>query len=164
MEAVEREEFHIKKRLLFAAAALAVLFLLTPHAGATCNVPASAITHTATTTRIDLSRDPRFTYINSIASGLSVNSLGRASCSGTFDPYDAVDSTITMTLQQEKDGAWVDIKTWSEDSTGSSVRVIDKGYYVEKGYSYRVITIVQIWDTDGAQLEKVACDSPISEY
>lgn len=155
----------MRKRLLSAVTAFAILFLMTPHAKATFTVPASAITYTATATRMDLSRDPRFTYINSIASGLSINSLGRASCSGTFDPYGSVDSTITMTLQrQNSKGEWQDVKEWSEDSTGSRVRVIDKGYYVEKGYRYRVLTMAQIWDTDGTELERVVCDSPISEY
>lgn len=70
---------------------------------------------------------------------------------------------MTVLLQQEVDGRWVDLKEWSEDYTGSRVKMLEKGYYVPRGYRYRVVTTVWIWDADGNQLERVACDSPIKE-
>lgn len=111
-----------------------------------------------------LALDPRFSYLTRISSSLSINTLGRANCTGAFTTYDEYDSTITIVLQQERNGSWTDIKEWSEDYAGSGIKMLEKGYYVSSGYRYRVITTVQIWDADGTLLEKVSCDSPVKEW
>lgn len=149
----------LKKRLVAITLTLIAVLNLSPAVAAV-----TAVCLSPTETVISLSLDPRFSYMSRIASSLSVNSLGRASCTGTFTTYDEYDSTITMTLQQFKDGKWSSIKEWSEDYSGSGIKALDKGYYVASGYRYRVVTVVQIWGTDGKELEKASCDSPIYEY
>lgn len=71
---------------------------------------------------------------------------------------------MTMTLQQYKDGVWSDVKAWSQDFTGAKVHALEKGHYVPSGHRYRVVTVVQIFNSNGKVLETVACDSPIKDY
>lgn len=149
-----------KKSLLAATISLSVLLALTTPAVAAEPI---GVTHSNTTTAIEFQVDPRFDHMSRISSSLSIEALGRANCTGSFTTYDAYDSTITITLQQQKDGRWTDIKEWSEDFTGTGVKYVNKGYYVERGYSYRLVTVVQIWDGD-TEIEKEFCDSPISDY
>lgn len=108
--------------------------------------------------------EPRFEYLSRISSGLTISSAGRAACGGSFTTYDQYDSRMTMTLQQFSDSGWVDIKEWSQDFTGSGVKMMDKGYYVKSGYRYRMTVMVEILDSDGSVLETEFCDSPIKEY
>lgn len=109
-------------------------------------------------------QEPRFEHLSRISSGLTISSLGRAACGGSFTTYDEYDSRMTMTLQQFVDSEWVDIKEWSQDFTGSGVKMMDKGYYVKSGYRYRMTVTVEILDSDGSVLETEYCDSPIKEY
>lgn len=110
--------------------------------------------------------DPRFTHISRISSSLSFGALGRANCTGSYTLYEEYenDSKLTMTLQQFRSNAWYDIKTWTQEYTGSSVKMLEKGYYVDKGYRYRVVTSMEIFDSKGNVIEMASCDSPIQEY
>lgn len=109
--------------------------------------------------------DPRFTHISRISSGLSISTAGKASCTGSYTIYKTYDydSRMTITLQRDDNG-WKDVQTWSEDYTGSGFKILDKSYYVERGYRYRLITEMQILDDSGKVLESATCDSPIKEY
>lgn len=138
---------------------LSMFLLLSPTAHATS--PA-ATTHNENGTITELMLNPRFDHMSRIASGLSFNSLGRANCTGTFTTYDEYDSAMTVILQKNENGRWTDIIKWSENYTGSGVKLMEKGYYVGSG-RYRVVTTVQIFDDDGTVLETVTCDSPIKD-
>lgn len=131
-----------RKSPLLTALSLIVLLALSPFTTATAT---AVMTQTATEAVVNLMLDPRFDYMSRISSSLSVGTLGRASCTGSFTTYDNVDSTITITLQQFKGGEWSAIKEWSEDYTGTGVKMLDKGYYVASGYRYRLTTMVQIY-------------------
>lgn len=141
---------------------------------ATVIVPAAAQTHTTNAPDIlsehisenahVLLIDPRFDHMSRISSSLSINSLGRANCTGSFTTYDEYDSRMTVVLQQFKNNQWTDIKEWSEDYSGSGARLLEKKYYVPSGYRYRVVTTVAILDSDGSELEIASCDSPIKEF
>lgn len=111
-----------------------------------------------------LDLEPRFEHISQLSASLSISGLGRAACGGSFTTYDEYDSRMTMVLQQYTDSEWVDIKEWSQEYTGSGVKMIDKGYYVSGGYRYRMTVIVEILDSKGNVIETVSCDSPIKEY
>lgn len=109
---------------------------------------------------------PRFKYITRISSSLSISNSGYANCTGGFTLYDEYPGNITITLQQFSDGRWTDIKEWSEDytATDTGAHLFNKGYYVDSGYRYRLVTVVTITDADGTVIENEFCDSPVSEY
>lgn len=113
-----------------------------------------------------LALDPRFTHFSRISSALDINSLGRAECVGSFTLYQQYDndSTITMTLQRFEEDGWIDIKEWSKNYSGTGAKLLSKGYYVETGYRYRLVTVASILDDDGVALEIISCDSLIVEY
>lgn len=143
------------KALALAAPISLSLMLTTPKAMALESNPADiAIVYL----------EPRFEHLSRISSGLTISSAGRAACGGSFTTYDQYDSRMTMTLQQYVDSEWVDIKEWSQDFTGSGVKMMDKGYYVKSGYRYRMTVMVEILDSDGSVLETEFCYSPIKEY
>lgn len=111
--------------------------------------------------------DPRFEHLSRISAGLTISTLGRASCGGSFtiyDIYDGYDSRMTMVLEQYTDSGWEPVKEWSEDFTGAGVKMMDKGYYVSSGYRYRMTVTAEIFDSRGNVIETVSCDSPIKEY
>lgn len=148
------------KVLALAAPLCLSLALSTPTARA---VEASAPELTV----LDLSISPRFEHIMRISASLSISSLGRAECGGTYiiyDIYDGYDSRMTMTLQRYEDFDWVDVKEWSQDFTGAGGKMMNKGYYVTSGYRYRMTVTAEILDSDGSVLESVFVDSPIKEY
>lgn len=133
------------------------------------STPAAMAAETAApeTTVLDLSISPRFEHIMRISASLSISSLGRAECGGTYviyDIYDGYDSRMTMVLQQYVDSEWVEIKDWSQDFTGAGGKMMNKGYYVKSGYRYRMTVTAEILDSDGTVIESVSVDSPIKEY
>lgn len=159
----------VKKTLaLTLAAALTTAALAVPVA-ASAAVPAvhpyavASVSETAYETALLL--DPRFTHFSRISSGLDINSLGRADCTGSYTIYKtySYDSTLTVTLQRKEDSGWVDVMEWTKDYTDTGTKVLNKGYYVTRG-TYRLVTVAQIFDDDGTVLETISCDSPIKEY
>ena len=133
------------------------------------STPAAMAAETAAPeiTVLDLSISPRFEHIMRISASLSISSLGRAECGGTYviyDIYDGYDSRMTMVLQQYVDSEWVEIKDWSQDFTGAGGKMMYKGYYVKSGYRYRMTVTAEILDSDGTVIESVSVDSPIKEY
>lgn len=150
-----------KKCGLAVSASLSILLALTTPAAA--SVDREAAPRMVTNAAVEFQIDPRFDHMSRISSSLDIDSLGRASCVGSFTTYDEYDSTITITLQQFKNNRWTDIKEWSGDFTGTGVKYLSKGYYVESGYRYRLVTVVQIWD-GATEIEKESCDSPVYDY
>ena len=108
--------------------------------------------------------NPRYTNISSIASGLTISSLGRAACTGTATMRNDYDGTLTMTLEKLNDNdRWEEVTSWSTEFSGPEVVMLDRGYYVRKGYSYQVVTNVEI--RDGSKvIESVSIFSPIKTY
>lgn len=108
--------------------------------------------------------NPRFLYFNTLSSSLS-QSKGKATCTGTV----ATDHTqykfkLVSTLQRSSNGtSWSDQKSWSTAYiTGQDRIVLSKNYYLTKGYSYRLITVVYV-DT-GSYIENADCESNHLEY
>lgn len=107
---------------------------------------------------------PRYTNISNISAGLLISSLGRAACTSTATMRNDYDGTLTMTLEQlDASDRWVAIKSWSTEFSGPEVVMLDKGYYVEKGFSYQVVTTVEIRDGNKV-IEKVSHYSPMKTY
>ena len=108
--------------------------------------------------------EPRYKNISTISAGLSISSLGRAACTSSVTLRNDYSGTLTMTLEQlnSKD-RWVEITSWSTEFSGSGVVQLDKGYYVDKGYNYQVITHVEVRDGDET-IETAGHYSPMKFY
>jgi hypothetical protein len=79
----------------------------------------------------------RYTYISSTAVILTINSLGKATCSATLSAYDTVDSVRISAYLQYYDDGWYTDAHWTVDRDGSYA-VLSKERYVVRG-EYRLL-------------------------
>lgn len=81
---------------------------------------------------------PFYNQVSRIAADLAISGA-EAICSGRIIPTDdATVSSMTMKLQQKKDGNWVTIATWSASGAKGQAVNLSKTKSISKGYSYRV--------------------------
>lgn len=82
--------------------------------------------------------------------GLSFGKLGRASYYTTVIPSkDSYYSKINMKLQRYSNGKWHTLANGTYGST--SVNMFSTAYYVTKGYTYRVHSVVTIYKSKGGK-------------
>lgn len=86
--------------------------------------------------------DPRWSHFTTVVGDLDITSSGKARVLTTVSANRSIVDQVKVTcnLQKLEGGTWKNIKTWSETSDPKTphVVVIEKNYYVEKGYSYRI--------------------------
>ncbi|MGI6650037.1 MAG: hypothetical protein ACOX5W_13635 [Bacillota bacterium] len=126
---------------------LGILVLMT----VVCVVPACAAGETTNRTQGVIT--PQWTYISLLSPGLSINSLGKATCMGLASAYDSSHTTrLTVELQKSAGSSWNTIKTWSASSTGVSIATVEESYYVVNG-TYRVCATAKVYNASGNLLE-----------
>ena len=105
----------------------------------------------------DNQAQPCYTYIDAVSAGLSINSsTGLATCSGTGYAKGTTDVvSLTVLLQQSKDGTWHTLKSWSGSNT--NMAVVEGQLYVYKGYTYRTKVTEIVYDKNGNFLESASC-------
>lgn len=119
-----------------------------------CSVPGYAYADNVITDP-DMSTiiSPRFIGISLISADLSINSLGRTTCSGSVTPSsDSYTTVLTVKLQKQNGSSWSTIKSWSDTNTGIEGVIIEKHYYVTSG-TYRVCSTAKIYNSSGTLLE-----------
>lgn len=90
---------------------------------------------------------PGFQYVSI---GLDFGTLGKASFYTTVIPSkDSYYSKTTMKLQRYSNGAWHTLTSGTYGST--SVNLYSRSYYVTKGYTYRVHSVVTIYKSKGGK-------------
>ena len=92
---------------------------------------------------------------------ISINALGSAWCFGKTIVSPAYSAGTTVELQQNN-GGWHKFKSWS--ATGASTAVVDKSYYVDKGYSYRLKVTHKAYDSNGKTVETIVKYSNVVKY
>lgn len=107
---------------------------------------------------------PQFTYISFLIPGLSINSSGKASCSGLTSTYNS-SHTIKLTIELQKSSAsgWGTIKSWSATGLGPYTVDIYKEYYVVRG-TYRVCATAKVYNAYGTLLESQSIYSNTVTY
>jgi len=105
---------------------------------------------------------PQYTYISLLTPGLSINSSGKAICSGMASAYNS-SHTIILTVELQKSGDWSNVKFWSASATGGSVARIEEDCYVARG-TYRVCATAKVYNASGALLEKKSIYSATIKY
>lgn len=85
---------------------------------------------------------------DSVYIGLSFGTLGKATFYTTVAPSKSnYYSKITMKLQRYSGGSWKTLTSGTDSDTG--LNSYSRGYYVTKGYTYRVRSTVTIYKKKG---------------
>ena len=104
---------------------------------------------------------PRYQYISSARSNISINSSGVSTISCSALGVSGVTKIeITAYLQQYKGGRWVNIASWSGSGTNNCL--VSKTKSVTKGYSYRVSAKIKVYK--GTQSESITVNSNTAKY
>ncbi len=82
---------------------------------------------------------PRFTYINVFQNSFNISNNGKATAEVFLYAHDVDQVEVQANIQQYNNGAWQTIKSWSSTQQGTSCR-LGKSWYVESGYSYRLVS------------------------
>ena len=82
--------------------------------------------------------EPYFTNIYTFHTYFDIDGVGKASLVAVLDGHGADTSRIEGKLQRYSNDEWTTIKTFTSISSNADCS-LEKTYYVEKGYSYRVL-------------------------
>lgn len=107
---------------------------------------------------------PQWTRISQLKASLEISSAGRADCSGVIRLRNSSDSAeFTMSLQRSSNGtSWTTMKTWTDSGKGTVSMV--ENWYVLSGYSYRIKTTAEIYNSSGARVETATSYSDVVKY
>ena len=110
----------------------------------------SLISAPATVFAADSTEDavqPCYTNITSIAAAISIDSYGKASCSGSAVlTYSSDTGKIIMYLQQKQGSGWYNLYSWTDTE---KPLYLSNSRYVYSGYYYRVRTVLTVYDSAG---------------
>lgn len=106
---------------------------------------------------------PYYTYVSSVGAGLDIESDGYAYCESVINIYSMRDIELTITLQRSTNGkTWTNVKSWT-DYVYDNYHFMQKGYYVNSGYTYRVMATGKV-KSGSTTLETVTAYSPTYSY
>lgn len=94
--------------------------------------------------------EPRMTYITSYSSDLYISDSGEASITGYVRGKSDVTSTyVSATLQRKSGNDWIDVESWEDSSTKSSLSIMET-YSVSRGTYRLVVTVTANTETKTA--------------
>lgn len=147
MQKVYRNSKKMKKRI-----ALLITLLMVASVCIGVNIPTQAAN------MMDQA-EPYYVGIADVSCTLGITS-GKATCSGNISLRSGYSASLTLKLQQSKDGSsWSTLKTWT--ATGSR---ISKSYYVSSGYKYRATFNVKVYNSSGTLVDNLTKTSAIKSY
>lgn len=80
---------------------------------------------------------------------------GVANCAGSAKPSDSAHSaTVIVKLQQDNNGNWKTLATWSGSANSGNKASASGSKSVESGYSYRVYVTATVKNADGSVVEQ----------
>ena len=105
---------------------------------------------------------PCYTNIDSIAAALTINTYGKATCTGSAALTYASDSGKIIMYLQKKDGnTWYNLYSWTDSA---EPLFLSGSRYVVSGYNYRVKTVLTVYDSAGNYVDGGSAYSPIKYY
>lgn len=105
----------------------------------------------------------RYDYVSSCAASLNITNRGLATCYGDISLRRGVNAEMTVTLYKSADKRnWDYVTSW--DTSGSSILMIEKNYYVMSGYYYKAELSADVYNSSGSFLENVTSTSSIKYY
>lgn len=96
---------------------------------------------------------PMYIAISYTYSGISLGSGWKVTCNGITEVWDGYRAAVDVELQMKIGSVWTTIKTWS--ASDWDYASVERDWYVESGYEYRVKTTHYSYDSNWNQLEKV---------
>lgn len=101
-----------------------------------------------------LQMSPQYTGISILNAGLSIDSGGKATCSGAVVPSsNSYTSYLTVSLQQRKGTGWSTIISWNDSGAGFNGADLEGYYYVVSG-TYRVCSTASVYNSSGSLIDK----------
>ena len=92
----------------------------------------------------------KYTYIRSTSVNLTINSIGKATCSATLSAYSCVDRVRISAYLQHYKGGWVTDKQWIVEEDGTYA-VLSKERYVARGFQYRLLVYYYAFSGDNSE-------------
>lgn len=105
---------------------------------------------------------PRFRYFDTITAYVGqTNGLSTSTASAFVHP--GYTNTLSIKLQRSKDEeSWSDVKSWSTTDKTSEFMVLERQWYINKGYSYQAVSTIFV--NTGEHTERATCVSSIIYY
>lgn len=105
-----------------------------------------------------------YVNISALNAGLSIDSSGRASCTGNVTLYNRSNTVaLSVQLQRYSSGGWSNVKSWSISAHGNTPAEIVNSYYVTSG-KYRVSCTAKVYNASGSLLETQTAYSATQTY
>lgn len=105
---------------------------------------------------------PYFSNISIFQNVFDLSSGGKASISSYLTAREVDQVTVEANLQQNKNGVWTTIKTWSNTSAGTNSGTSGT-YYVLSGYGYRLMSVGNVYK-NGNLIEQTTYVSETKNY
>lgn len=107
--------------------------------------------------------EQRFVQILNMSAGLSISSLGKATCGGEVSVRPGYNVSLTINLLKLENNSWTTIKSWIH--TGSGVAGVNESetYWVDHG-TYMTEIVAYVTDSSGKYIESPSATSLIREY
>lgn len=154
----------MKKFLVTVMAAASVFALCTVTTSGKTQQVDTVVYHAIDGVAIPIERgvQPRFKYFSSISARIAQKS-GLSTSTGTASVEPEYDNTLVVAVERSKDDkSWDQVKSWSKDGLNDSFIVLERQYYLTKGYDYRAVSTITV-DT-GIHTEVARCVSNTIYY
>ncbi len=105
---------------------------------------------------------PQFTNISIFQNVFDISSNGKVSVTTYLTSRNVDEVRVEASLQQNKNGSWVTLKSWSNASAGTHSG-LNGTYYVLKGYDYRIVSSGKVYN-NGTLIEQTSYVSESKAY
>ena len=96
---------------------------------------------------------PAYVGVTSVSPKLNINTSGAATCVNVIKIKTGYSVTATLELQHQEGSKWIPNQSWS--ASGKSMVRFDRIYYVNHGYTYRLKSVVIVYNENGTLEETV---------
>lgn len=105
---------------------------------------------------------PSFTNISYVKADLNIENDGIAHAQTTVTARNIDKIVINMSLQRYENGNWKVLKTWLQTTYGSE-SVLYKTLTVSRGYSYRVLSVIDVYN-DSRVIESISVVKNLDKF
>ncbi len=106
----------------------------------------------------------RYTAIQSLTAGLTINGAGLATCGGSVTLSNNTCTVyLTVALEKSEFGGWSTVTYWMSSGQGYTGTLICQPHYVSSGV-YRVRSTATVFDSGGGFVEQATVYSSIDTY
>lgn len=137
-----------------------VLIVLMIFALCICSLSAFADNNLAVSQYADIT--PFNIAITTSLNKFDISTAGEAYCMGKTITTSTYKAHTTVELQQYTK-SWTKFTSWSATSS-TKIMQLEKNYYVDKGYSYRLKVTHKAYDSNGKTVETIVTYSDVVKY